>query len=412
MVSLRRDPEPRPAHETTLVTFRYDRPLLALTFILMGVGLVMIYSASIVTAEFRHADAAYFLKRQAVFTILALAVLAFCMNLHHDLWRRIPKVISGSAAVLLLLILVPALAVKVNGATRWLDVGGLRFQPGEIVKVAWVMVLAGFLSAKQDKLTSLREGWRTPLIIFGVLVALLLLQPDFGTSFICAALLILMYFSAGARWRDVGILVALGAGLVAAAIYAAPYRMRRMTAFLNPEADPLDAGYQVNQALISFGSGQWTGLGLGESRQKLAYLPEAHTDFIFSILGEELGFMGVALVILLFVAFIWRGFLIARRSTSAFGALLAFGITASIGMQAMINMGVATAMLPNKGVTLPFISYGGSSLVLVAAATGILLNISRRSPPPTWLHRFLPDENEQKRRARNRRRRRPVEGHI
>lgn len=410
MVSLRRDPEPRQANETSFVTFRYDRPLLALSFTLMGVGLVMIYSASIVTAEFRHADAAYFLKRQAVFTILAVAVLAFCMNLHHDLWRRIPKVVSAGAVVLLLLILVPALAVKVNGATRWLDLGGIRFQPGEIVKVAWVMVLATFLSANQDKLTTW-QGWK-PLGIFGVLVALLLLQPDLGTTVICAALLVLMYFSAGARWRDVGILIGIGGVGIAAAIYAAPYRMRRMTAFLNPEADPLDAGFQVNQALISFGSGQWTGLGLGESRQKLAYLPEAHTDFIFSILGEELGFVGVAFVILLFVAFIWRGFLIARRSTSAFGALLAFGITASIGMQAMINMGVATAMLPNKGVTLPFISYGGSSLVLAAAATGILLNISRRTPPPAWLHRLLPDEQEQKRRARNRRRRRSAEGHT
>jgi len=382
---------------------------LALTFVLMGIGLVMVYSASIVTAEFRHADPAFFLKRQAAYVVVAIGIMILFMNLHHDLWRRIPKIIYVGSVVLLLLILVPPLAVKVNGATRWLQVGGIRFQPGEVVKVAWVMALAGFLSANQDKLASLKEGWKKPVMMYVVLVCLLLLQPDFGTSVICGALMFLMYFSAGAPWRHVGLVVASGIVFIAAAIYAAPYRMRRLMTFLEPEADPLGAGFQVNQALISFGSGEWTGLGLGESRQKLSYLPEAHTDFIFSILGEELGFVGVATVILVFVAFIWRGFLIARRSSSSFGALLAFGLTATIGMQAMINMGVATALLPNKGVTLPFISYGGSSLVLVSAATGILLNISRREPPPTWLHRWLPDAEETKRRTKRKRRPRPVE---
>ena len=409
MVSLRKGTEKRPESETTFVSFRYDRPLLVLTFVLMAIGVVMVYSASIVNAEFRHADPTFFLKRQGAYLVLAIAAMAFFMNLHHDVWRRIPKTIYVGAVVMLLLILVPALAVKVNGATRWLQVGPIRFQPGELVKVAWVMVLAGYLSTHQDKLASFKETWKKPLIMYGVLVALLIMQPDFGTSVICGALMLLMYFSAGARWRHVGALVGVAMVLIALAIYLAPYRMRRLMTFLEPEADPLGAGFQVNQALISFGSGEWTGLGLGESRQKLSYLPEAHTDFIFSILGEELGFVGVAVVILLFVAFIWRGFLIARRAASSFGALLAFGLTASIGMQAMINMGVATALLPNKGVTLPFVSYGGSSLLLVSAATGILLNISRREPPPAWLHRYLPDAAEAKRSAKRRRRNRTVE---
>ncbi len=409
MVTLRKGAERRPESETTFISFRYDRPLLALTFVLMGIGLVMVYSASIVTAEFRHADPAFFLKRQAAYIVVAVGCMAFFMNLHHDFWRRIPKVVYVGAVVLLLLILVPPLAVKVNGATRWLQVGPIRFQPGEIVKVAWVIVVAGYLSANQEKLPNFKLSWTKPLAMYAVLVCLLIMQPDFGTTVICGALMLLMYFSAGARWRHVGVLVGIAMCLIGVAIYFAPYRMRRLMTFLEPEADPLGAGFQVNQALISFGSGEWTGLGLGESRQKLSYLPEAHTDFIFSILGEELGFVGVAAVILLFVAFIWRGFLIARRSSSSFGALLAFGLTATIGMQAMINMGVATALLPNKGVTLPFISYGGSSLVLVSAATGILLNISRRDPPPTWLHRWFPDADETKQRAKRKRRTRPVE---
>jgi cell division protein FtsW len=200
-----------------------------------------------------------------------------------------------------------------------------------------------------------------------------------------------MIWAAGGRILHVCCLGVVGVALMVAAVLAEPYRLKRLQAFFFPETDTLGVSYHINQALISFASGGWQGLGLGESRQKLMYLPEAHTDFIFSILGEELGLMGVSVVVVLFVVFVWRGFGIARRSPSVFGALLAYGITAQVGFQAVTNMAVATAMLPTKGLTLPFISYGGSSLLTMGLAVGILLNISRKEPPPAWMHRVFPD---------------------
>jgi cell division protein FtsW len=198
--------------------------------------------------------------------------------------------------------------------------------------------------------------------------------------------MLLLLWVAGARNLHTGALILGGLALVVVAILHEPYRMKRMTGFDAPESDPQGIAYQINQALISFGSGELTGLGLGESRQKLLYLPDCHTDFIFSIIGEELGFAGVVGVMLTFLAFVWRGVGVARRAASPFGAMLAFGITAQIGFQAIVNMAVVTALLPTKGLTLPFVSYGGSSLVLSCAAVGILLNISRGEPPPAWLH--------------------------
>ncbi len=376
---------------TSLVVHRYDRVVLGLTLALMGVGVVMVYSASIVSAELRNGDAGYYLGRQLAYCGLAVVALVAMLNLHHDLLRRLALPVVVVGILLLVVVLIPGISANAKGAARWIGLGPIRFQPSESMKLAWIVFLAAFLSRRQADLDDWRVAWRTPLLMLAGIAALLMFQPDFGTTVICGGLMVLMVWAAGGRWLHVGVLGLLGASLVVAAISKAEYRVRRLVAFWNPEADPQGAAYHINQALISFGSGDWTGLGLGGSRQKLLYLPEAHTDFVFSIIGEELGFVGVALVIALFAVFVWRGFRIARNATSAFGALLAFGITAEIGFQAATNMAVAVALLPTKGLTLPFVSYGGSSLVTLGAAVGVLLNISRRQPPPAWLHAWVPE---------------------
>lgn len=364
----------------------YDRILLGVTFLLMGMGVVMVYSASIVSAEVRIGNGAYYLERQVVYVMLALVAMLVGLRVHHDVWRRLARPALIVAILLLAVVLVPGVSATAKGASRWINLGPARLQPSEVTKLAWIIFLAAFLSLNQEKVRALKTGWGTPIACMGIIGLLLMKQPDFGSTLICGGLMVLMLWAAGARWLHVGGLALIAGAAIPMAIIFEPYRMKRLLAFLSPEDDPQGVAYHINQALISFGSGDWTGLGLGASRQKLMYLPEAHTDFIFSILGEELGLMGVAFVMVLFAIFVWRGFKIAREATSAFGALLAFGITAEIGLQAMINMGVATAVLPTKGLTLPFVSYGGSSIITLGAAVGILLNISRRRPPPAWLH--------------------------
>jgi cell division protein FtsW len=378
---------------TTFVTHRYDRILLAVTFLLMGFGVVMVYSASVVSAELRFGDGTYYLKRQLLYLTAAMIALVVTLNIHHDIWRKLAKPFLIFAVLLLVVVLIPGVAATAKGASRWIDFGPFRFQPSESLKLAWIVFLAWFLSKNQERIHLLRHGWAVPALVMAVLAALLMKQPDFGSTLICGGVMFLMIWAAGARWLHVGGLVGIAGALLPIAILIEPYRVKRFLAFLSPEDDPQGVAYHINQALISFGSGEWTGMGLGASKQKMLYLPEAHTDFVFSILGEELGLVGVAVVMVLFALLVWRGFRIARYASSSFGALLAFGITAELGFQAMVNMGVATAVLPTKGLTLPFISYGGSSLITLGAAVGMLLNISRRDPPPGWLHR-IPEPGE------------------
>jgi cell division protein FtsW len=377
-----------------MVVHRYDRMLMVLTMILIGIGLVMVFSASVASAEFSRGDGYFYLKRQLMFVGLALVVMIAAMNVHHDLLRRLARPAFGIAIFLLVVVLIPGLGASAKGASRWISLGPLRFQPSELIKLTWIIALAWILAKRQAELDSFKRAWVPPIAGMAVIGGLLMAQPDFGSTVICAGLMLLMVWAAGGRWLHVGGFVAIGAALVPMAILAQPYRVKRLLAFLSPEEDPQGVAYHINQALISFGSGRLTGLGLGGSKQKLLYLPEAHTDFIFSIIGEELGLVGAASIMVLFALFIWRGFHIARNASSAFGALLAFGITAEIGFQALTNMAVATAMMPTKGLTLPFISYGGSSVLTLGLAVGVLLNISRREPPPMWMHRLLPDRGE------------------
>jgi len=356
----------------------------------MALGLVMVYSASIASAELKMGSPSFFLKRQLLFVGLSLALMIFALNIHHELWGRLHLWILGGAVLLLLGVFIPGLSSSVKGAARWIVMGPLRFQPSEGIKLAWLIFLARHIAQRQPKAHEFKALWLKPLGLMSGITLLLLLQPDFGSTVICGFMMLSLIWIGGARWRHTLGLISLGLVLMALAIYLEPYRFRRLIIFLNPELDPTGVGYHINQSLISFGSGEWLGLGLGASRQKLLYLPEAHTDFIFSIIGEELGLLGALTVMLIYALFIWRGFHIAQEASSAFGGLLAFGLTLEIGFQAGINMAVAVAMAPTKGLTLPFVSYGGSSLITLGLAVGILLNISRGAPPPPWLHEPLP----------------------
>lgn len=390
--------------QTMFVQHRYDRWLLGLTLTLMSLGVVMVYSASIASAGATFGDGAHYLKRQLMFVGLSLSAMVVTMNLHHDLLRRLAKPLLAAAVLMLLLVLLPGVSASAKGASRWINLGPLRFQPAEMVKLCWIVFLADLLSRRQAELDSFKRAWGTPLMAMAVLGGLLMMQPDFGSTVICGGLMMLLVWAAGARWLHTLSFIGAGLAMVPLAILAEPYRMKRLTAFLSPEDDPLGVSFHINQALISFGSGDWFGQGLGNSTQKLLYLPEAHTDFIFSIVGEELGLFGGLAIMALFGLFVWRGFHIARKATTAFGALLAFGITAEIGFQALVNMSVATAMMPTKGLTLPFVSYGGSSVLILGASVGVLLNISRQEPPPAWMHRLIAERPKARKvTSRNRR---------
>jgi cell division protein FtsW len=376
----------QPSTETQVTEHRYDRLLLAIVLTLIGFGLVMVYSASIVSADHQFGDPTYFLRKQTGHVLIGLAALGLFAWLPHHALERYAGVLLAIVSFMLLLVLVPGLSTSAKGASRWLNVGLFRIQPSELVKFGFMLFMAQYLSRNQMRLHSWKVSWLIPVVVLAVIATLLMRQPDFGSTILCGLIMTLMVFAAGCPLKQVFVIGAVGTGLIALAVTTQSYRMKRVMTFLNPDSDPLGAGYQINQALISFGSGDLTGMGLGGSRQKLMYLPDAHTDFIFSIIGEELGLIGSACLLLMFIGLIWRGIYIARTASSSFGALMAFGVTALVAAQACINMGVVMALLPTKGLTLPFISYGGTSMIVLCASVGLLLNISKRTPPPAWLH--------------------------
>lgn len=268
------------------------------------------------------------------------------------------------------------------GAQRWLNLGPLSFQPSEFAKLCLVVFTAYGLSRRPERITNFRQGMLPYLVIMGLAAGLILMQPDLGTAVTLAGTIVLMLFAAGASLVHLGALGVLGAGALALTIWTEPYRLRRFLAFLDPEKDPSGSGWHILNSLMSLGSGGLLGTGLGQGRHsKFLYLPERQTDFIFAVIGEELGFIGACLVILLFILFIWRGLKVAITSPDSFGSLLAAGIVSGVGIQAIINIGVVTSSLPVTGITLPFLSFGGTSLVFTLLGVGVLLNISRYSAP-------------------------------
>jgi cell division protein FtsW len=354
----------------------YDPLLLAAVLGLVGFGLVMVYSASAITAQEKLGDSFYFLKRQAVAAGIGLFGMALAMRLGYRRMARLAYPLLIVAILLLVLVLVPGLGTVVGGARRWLRVPGVSIQPAEIAKVAWVVYLAYSLAKKREKVKHFSIGFVPHLGIAGLLVLLCMLEPDFGSSVSLLFLMFVMLFAAGAKLSYLVGMVLAAIPLAYTAIATSPYRMKRITAFLDPWANRQGSGYQVAESLMSIGSGGLTGLGLGDGRQKLFFLPEAHTDFIFAIIGEELGLVGVAFLVGLYALVIWRGLRAALNASEAFGTYLGLGVVALIAFQAITNMAVAMGVVPTKGLTLPFISYGGSSLIMLMGAAGLLLSIS------------------------------------
>jgi cell division protein FtsW len=341
---------------------------------------VMVYSASAIVAADRFRDPYFFLKRQVFWA--ALGCGALWLTLRTD-YRRLEKLVLPLlvlSVLLLVLVLVPGLGVSVNGSRRWLRLGSLSFQPAELAKLALVVYLAAFLAKKRDERDDLDEFWRgvfPPLAVGGLLAALVLAQPDLGSCLTLLVLTVGLLFLAGTPTRWLAVLTVPAFVLAAIAVLMAPYRMRRVFAFLNPWDDPRGSGFQIIQSWLALGGGGLTGRGIGESKQKLFYLPEAHTDFIFAVLGEEVGFVGASAVVVLFAVLIWRGLRIGIRAADPFGAYLALGITVLVATQTLVNLGVVTGMLPTKGLPLPFLSFGGSALLVTMLSTGVLLNISQ-----------------------------------
>lgn len=358
---------------------RPDWVLLGAILALLTIGIVMVYSSSAVKGYVQYDDPYHFLKMEAIWVTLGLVAMIVSMRLNLQLLRQWAKPALIVAIVLLVLVKIPGIGREVNGAYRWIGLGPLSIQPSEVIKLSMVLVMAHILAVDPHKIRSFRRGLLPVLCLLGIVAGLIMLQPDLGTTLAIAGTTFFMLIAAGARVSHIVALGGTGLALVVAAIAAAPYRMRRITAFLDPWADPSGKGYQTIQALLALGPGGLFGLGLGQSKQKFLYLPENHTDFIFAMIGEELGFVGASIVVLLFFLFAWRGFRVAMGAPDAFTGFLAVGITAMVSIQAMINMGVVSGVLPVTGITLPFLSYGGTSLVFTMLGVGVLLNVSRES---------------------------------
>jgi cell division protein FtsW len=347
--------------------------------VLLSVGVVMVYSASAIVAADRFHDPFIFLKKQLFWALLGGAALWVALKIDY---RRLEKLMVPAlvvAAALLILVLIPPFGQSINGTRRWFRLGSVSFQPVELAKLALVIYLAAFLTRRAERLHEFWRGLLPPLMVAAPLAGLVLLQPDLGNGLTLIAVTFGLLFLAGTRWQHLALIMAVAFPLLVGLVMIAPYRLRRIMAFLDPWQDPRGSGFQIIQSYLAIGSGGTLGRGIGESRQKLFYLPESHTDFIFAIVGEELGFVGATAMLALFAVFIWRGLRIGLGSSEPFGAYLALGITVLIATQTIVNLGVVTGLLPTKGLPLPFVSFGGSALVVTMLSTGVLLNISQHS---------------------------------
>ena len=357
-----------------------DRTVLLVTYALASIGLIIVFSASGVMAETRYGDSMFFLKRQGLWLLLGMVALHWVSHWEYDRWKTLTPYVLGLTFVLLILVLIPMLGMQVNGARRWLRMGWMSVQPGELAKLSVVLYLASFLTRKEQDITRFGQGMLPPVLIVGMMAGLALLEPDMGTAVVMTILLLGLLFVGGARLPYLVGLAGILAGLAYLLIMQSDYRRRRLLNFLDPWQDPTGAGFQLTQSFVALGNGGVFGVGLGEGRQKLFFLPEVHSDFVLALVGEELGFVGTGLLMALFVALIVRGFHIAGRAPDTFGRHLAYGVTLLLGVQVVINMGVVSGSLPTKGLTLPLVSYGGSSLIVTLVAIGILLSVSRSVP--------------------------------
>ena len=367
------------------VAARHSRMVLLLigaTAALTALGLVMVLSASSVSSFAQYGSSFLFFKRQAVYAAVGAVAMLLTARMRYAIWQRLAVPLVGISVALLLLVLRPGAGTVAGGSARWIALGPITIQPSELAKLGVIAFAATILTRKQDRLHQPMHLLLPLAPVVGVVCVLIMAQPDMGTTLLIAASVMVLVFLAGARMRHLAAATLAGAGIGAYLIMHAGYRRERWLSFLHPLADRTSAGYQLVQSLIALGSGGWFGVGLGMSRQKWMYVPNAHTDFIFSILGEELGLIGELAVLGLFALLLYAGIRIAVRAPDTFGRLLAGGIVAWIGLQMLVNLGGVTGVLPITGVPLPLVSFGGSSLVVTLAGIGILVSIGRAGAVP------------------------------
>lgn len=355
-----------------------DYILLFITFALVVFGLVALSSVSVVASQENFRESYHYFKHQLLYGVMTgLVMWLIVQKIDYRFWKKISILLLFLSIILLFLVFIPKIGYNYGGASRWINIGYLSVQPSEIAKLTFIIYLAVWLSSKKKEIQSFAYGLLPFLLITGIIGVLIIFQPDVGTLGVIALTAMAIFFSAGAKIQHILLIIFIGLSGLYALIKTAPYRMDRFIVFLHPEIDPKGIGYQINQALLAMGSGGIIGAGLGHSRQKYNFLPEPIGDSIFALIGEEIGFIGSIFLISLFLLFIFRGLKIAKNSPDKFGKLLAVGITFGIGIQAFINIAGISGLIPLTGITLPFISYGGSSMIITLIGAGILLNISK-----------------------------------
>lgn len=355
-----------------------DWTLLALIATLISFGLVAVASSSVSYAENLYGDSWFFVKRYLLFLSMGTFVALTVASIPVRMWERYGSMLLIVALALLLVVLIPGIGKRVNGSQRWLQLGVMTLQASEVAKFCMIVFFASFLARRREEIIANWQGLVKPLMVLAVVVLLLLLEPDFGSSVVLAGTVMAMLFMAGVHLAKFAVLLVFGLGALSLMAILSPYRMQRLITFLDPWKDQFDSGYQLTQSLIAFGRGEWFGLGLGNSVQKLFYLPEAHTDFIVAIIAEETGLIGVTVLLAVFAVLVARIFAISQtalRQNALFSGLAAFAVAVMFAGQAFINVGVASGLLPTKGLTMPFISYGGSSLLACCALMGLIMRL-------------------------------------
>ena len=367
---------PKGSNQTITVQKPFDVYLFFTTLILVLIGIMMIFSSSAILAKEKYGDTYYFLKKELLFIVVGFGALFACRSLSYKRYEKWIYPMLGGILILMLVSFIPGMSHSAKGATRWIRLGGFTLQPSELAKIVVIIFTAYLIGKKGERIQNFTKGFLPVIFISGFYIMLILAQKDLGSAFVLGSVVFLMLYVSGTHIKYLAGMLFLSAPALYFLIFSVSFRKRRILAFLDPWKYRLEYGYQIIQSFVAFKSGGLTGVGLGESRQKLFYLPEAHTDFIFSVLGEEFGMLGVLFVMSLFLIFIARGFKIALKTHDPFGMYLALGLTLLIGFEAFINFGVVMGILPTKGLALPFISYGGTSLIASLIAVGIILNVS------------------------------------
>nr|CRH06762.1 Cell division protein ftsW involved in stabilizing FstZ ring during cell division [Candidatus Magnetococcus massalia] len=361
--------------------FHFDYTIAVIAAILVTTGLVMVYSASSPLASRNFGDPTYYAMRNLIFAGVGLVAMVILARMSVESIRKLGRIAFWVCLLLLVVVLLPGLGREGGGAQRWIDLGPFNMQPSEPFKVAMVLYMAHLLTADPERVNRIKGGLFPLIAIFCIAAALLMAEPDFGATVTVGVVMLGMIFVAGIRIGWILTLLAVALPAAAVGVMMAPYRFARVMSFLDPWDDPLGTDFQLVQSLLAFGNGGLMGTGLGQGQQKQFYLPESHTDFIFAVVGEELGLLAVLGIIFLFTVLVWRAFVIARRSEDRFVSLSAAGLAMLVGAQSLANMGVVMGLLPPKGLTLPMVSYGGSSLIITLCAIGLLLAFSRTIPP-------------------------------